>query len=143
MSENLHKFNYNGATITVRPPSGRDLIWQRVAYAKMLPGYKAADYDYWLQLTASFSRIISQTVAIEGELDSALPGLNQSPEELRKSAEALLDIDRGELFAEWEDQIRAASEPVNDPDLVPPEMLTPDQKKAPKSAKSDSDSEAK
>lgn len=119
-------FEHDGLKITLRPHTGRDVLWWRVIFGKL--DTKASDFDFWLEAFQTLVSILTQTVSVEGDLGFTLPAPSADVDTLKAAADKLLE--RWDLWKRWEDALRQVDTPVNDPDLLPPERLTDGQKKA-------------
>lgn len=133
-------FRYNGATITVRPTTGMDVMRIRLMYRKLVPEPSDPDYDLWLMIAPVYVKMV-QCSTIEGSLGFDWPSPTADTNALRKAAEQLL-MQSSDLYLRWEEELNQVDTPPNDPDLLPPEHLTSDQKKAPASSKNAPSSEA-
>jgi hypothetical protein len=132
-------FSYNGATITVRPSTGMDVIRVRALYRKFVPDIADPDYEIYQIVGSTFAHLVQRST-VEGNLGFAWPEPSADPVTLRKAAMCLLELD-GDLFLTWEKALNTADEPLNDPDQLPPDQLPEEKKETPPSSENEPSSE--
>lgn len=108
-----HSFKWNGATITVRPGTARDIMQRRMIQARFID---AVD-DIERIALFTFTQVVTQTTSIDGDVPFALPA-GYNVESLRASLDAFLDMPQDLLLA-WERALDAVDTPPGDPDLAP------------------------
>lgn len=138
MPKENRTFSHNGATVTVRPSTGMDVIRVRMLYRKFLPDITDPDYELYLTVAPTFAQMVQRST-VEGSLGFAWPEPSADPVTLRKAAIKLLELD-GDLFLTWEEELGNANEPPNDPDLLPPDQLPEEKKETPQLEKGDKSS---
>lgn len=139
MPKENRTFSHNGATVTVRPSTGMDVIRVRMLYRKFLPDITDPDYELYLTVAPTFAQMVQRST-VEGSLGFAWPEPSADPVTLRKAAMKLLELD-GDLFLTWEEELGNANEPPNDPDLLPPDQLPEEKKETPPSNENEPSSE--
>ena len=113
------QIEWNGATITLRRAKIRDRLLMNSIIGKL--GIDATDTGDFAGKRL-FARLITQA-QIEGDgLGFALPANADSEEDLRVGFAKFLDLD-GELYDSLEEALHEVDRSLNDPDLLPAEIV--------------------
>ncbi len=112
------KIKWNGATITLRRGTVRDRLMVNSVVGKL-----GIDLDYIEDFAGKrlFARFIVQAQA-DGDFGFAIPAITDNEETLLASFEKFLDLD-GELYDELETALYEVDKSLNDPDLLPAEIV--------------------
>lgn len=113
--KNEQQFEWNGATLTVRPSTIRDEIHkENIAWKLMDAGINAQDDP---QVFWRFLNCVTQT-EIDGDIGYVPPAATDSPDDLLASFEAWCSLP-GDLYREWRDAIQAVNADPVAPELTP------------------------
>lgn len=139
-SKENRTFSHNGATVTVRPSTGMDVIRVRMLYRRFLPDITDPDYELYLTVAPTFAQMVQRST-VEGDLGFKWPEPSADPAALRKAAIRLLEQDSA-LFLTWEEELTNVNEAPNAPDLLPPDQVPEEKKETPLSNVSEPSKEA-
>ncbi len=109
---------WNGAKIVLRRAKIRDRLLVNSIVNKL--GIDTEDIGDFAA-KRFFARLVTQA-QIDGDLGFVLPAIADSEEVMRASYDAFLDLDGG-LYDELEQGLYEVDRPLNDPDLLPAEVV--------------------
>lgn len=113
--KNTQAFEWNGATVTVRPTTIRDEVAKQQIGFKLTESGVSESAD--ALLIYYFVAFVVQS-EIAGDIGWKPPASTDSPDDLRLAFDHWCDMD-GELFRAWQDAIRAVNASPMPPELQP------------------------
>ena len=125
-------FEAGGVSATVRPLlTTRDSMFEGLVERKLIKGLTDRGGE-WAEITdrnitSEYARAVLSTVESEG---FSVPAISATAEQHAAAFEAWVSLPSSVVGA-WLIAMKQANEPVNDPDLVPPALLTDEKKDTP------------
>ena len=123
--------------VTVRGKTGFDRYVENILFSRLYERVTGTPYsgDKWMtpetQAINQIVALINRTVAVSG-LPIEWANASSDPEKLCASYEYLKQIPAS-IWDDWVDLVEEADKPPGDPDTLPPDKLSDDKKKTPKS----------